>query len=98
MPVAGRADRGRPSGHAAGRAGAGVHDQGGVVPWCGFVLYDERDSGYQPFVIVQTPHAAVYASDESDIETYREHLAAIRQAALFGNDALAAIRVIADSM
>ena len=39
-----------------------------AVPWCGFVLYDVRDPGYEPFVIVETPHAAVYASDPADIE------------------------------
>jgi transcriptional regulator with XRE-family HTH domain len=66
-----------------------------VVPWCGFVLYDERDPGYPPFVIVETPHAAIYASDPADIEIYRHQLAALRQQALFGNDALAAIRAIA---
>jgi transcriptional regulator with XRE-family HTH domain len=63
-----------------------------TVPWCGFVLYDVRDPGYQPFVIVETPHAAVYATDPADVEFYREHLAAIRQAAVFGDQAIAAVR------
>ena len=68
-----------------------------TVPWCGFVLYDERDPGYDPFVIVEMPHGVEYASDPEDIGFYRDHLAAIRQAAVFGDEALDIVRAIAHS-
>ena len=69
-----------------------------AIPRCGFVIYDERHPGYQPFVIVETPHAAVYVSDPDDVDVYREQLAALRQSALFGSDALAAIRAASDAL
>ena len=66
-----------------------------TVPWCGFVLYDVRDPGYEPFVIVENAHAAVYVNDPEDIDFYRRHLEAIRQSALSGADAVAFIRELA---
>jgi transcriptional regulator with XRE-family HTH domain len=68
-----------------------------TIIWCGFDLFDERDLGYPPFVVVETPHAAVYASDPADIEFYRDHLSAIREAAVFGDEAIAVIQTIAGS-
>jgi transcriptional regulator with XRE-family HTH domain len=72
---------------------AGVPTQ--VVPWCGFVLYDERDPGYEPFVIVETPHAAIYVSDPDDVDIYRRQLAALCRTALSGDGAVAFIRAMA---
>jgi hypothetical protein len=53
------------------------------------VIYDERDEGEQPFVIIELPHADIYASDTADVEVYRHKLAALRQSALQGPNALA---------
>jgi transcriptional regulator with XRE-family HTH domain len=68
-----------------------------TIIWCGFDLFDERDFGYPPFVVVETPHAAVYASDPADIEFYRDHLSAVREAAVFGDEAIAAMQAVAGS-
>jgi transcriptional regulator with XRE-family HTH domain len=67
-----------------------------TVPWCGFVLYDVRDPGYEPFVIIENSHAAVYVNDPEDVDFYRAHFERIREAALSGADAIAFVREIAE--
>lgn len=69
-----------------------------TVPQGPFVLYDERYAGHRPFVVVEMPHAAVYVNDPGDIEVYRDQIAALRQSALTGADAVRAIRAIAAAL
>ncbi len=62
---------------------------------CGFVVYEDRIDDLPPFVIAETPHASVYANDPADIAVYREQLAAFRESAVYGDEALAIVRRIA---
>jgi transcriptional regulator with XRE-family HTH domain len=64
----------------------------------GFVVYDERDEGEQPFVIIELPHAAIYASDTADIDVYRDKLSALRRSARYGPEAVAFIRDISSTI
>ncbi len=65
-----------------------------TILWCGFDLFDERDPGYQPLVVIEMPHRADETSDPDDVELYRSHLSAIRDAAVCGDEAVAAIRAV----
>lgn len=62
---------------------------------CGFVVYEDRIDDLPPFVIAETPHASVYANDPADIAVYWEQLAAFRESAVYGDEALAIVRRIA---
>lgn len=66
-----------------------------AITRCGFVIYEDRIDGLPPFVIAETPHASVYANDPADIAVYREQLAAFRESAVYGDEALAIVRRIA---
>jgi hypothetical protein len=57
----------------------------------GFVIYDERAGGHQPFVNVELPHAQILVSDAADVDVYRGKLAVYRQHALYGQEAVAFI-------
>ncbi len=58
-----------------------------VIPWVGFNLYDDLADGQPAFVTVELPHAWLTASDPGDVDIYRQQLAVIRDAALYGRDA-----------
>lgn len=58
-----------------------------TAPSCGFVIYDQRTEGGQPFVNIELPHAQILVSDTADIEVYRDKLAIYRQSALYGAEA-----------
>jgi hypothetical protein len=58
-----------------------------VVPWCPFHLYDDLPEGQDPFVTIELPHGRLTVSDPGDVEIYQQQLAAIRRAALYGEDA-----------
>lgn len=64
-----------------------------AITRCGFILYENRVDG-QPVVAVETPHAALYASDPADVELYRDQLALFRQSAIHGSEAVAFLRAI----
>ena len=66
-----------------------------AITRCGFVIYEDRIDGLPPFVIAETPHASVYANDPADIAVYWEQLAAFRESAVYGDEALAIVRRIA---
>ena len=66
-----------------------------AITRCGFILYEDRSDGQPPAVAVETPHAALYASDPADVELYRDQLALFRQSAIYGPEALAFLRTIA---
>ena len=44
---------------------------------------------------METPHASVYANDPADVQVYRDQLAAFRESAVYGDDALKIVRRIA---
>jgi len=69
-----------------------------ALPRCPFVIYDDRDTGHQPFVILELPHAALYASDPGDVEIYRKQYDAMRRSAVTGREALALVRAIAQRL
>jgi transcriptional regulator with XRE-family HTH domain len=66
-----------------------------AITRCGFILYEDRIDDQPPFAIVETPHASLYANDPADIEIYRDQLAAFRQSAVYGTEALKMVRRIA---
>ena len=66
-----------------------------AITRCGFILYEERTDGQPPMAVVETPHASLYASDPADVEIYRGQLAAFRQSAVYGAEALDVVRRIA---
>ena len=47
-----------------------------VVPWCGFVLYDERDPGFEPLVTAETawPRADTRSTMDSDPARLRQRI------------------------
>jgi len=69
-----------------------------AIPRCAFVLHEDCDAGHQPFVIAEVPHAAIYATDPDDVEVYRELLAALRQSAVSGAEAVSVIRATAAAL
>jgi len=66
-----------------------------VIPLCGFVLHDDPAGGSEPMVQYDIPHTGGYATAPGDVRVYRDQLAALRDAAVTGLAAAAAIRVIA---
>jgi transcriptional regulator with XRE-family HTH domain len=62
---------------------------------CGFVLYEDRIDGEAPFVVIETPHASMYANEAADVKLYRDQLARFRESAVFGAAALDIVRSIA---
>jgi transcriptional regulator with XRE-family HTH domain len=66
-----------------------------AITRCGFILYEDRIDDQPPFAIVETPHASLYANDPADVEVYRDQLAAFRQSAVYGAEALEVVRRIA---
>lgn len=62
-----------------------------VIPWSGFNLYDDIADG-QAFVTIELPHAWLTVSDPDDVAIYRQQLAGIREAAIFGEDARRLLR------
>jgi transcriptional regulator with XRE-family HTH domain len=66
-----------------------------AITRCGFILYEDRTGGQPPVVVIETPHAALHASDPADIALYRDQLARLRQSAVYGADALHIVRSIA---
>ena len=44
---------------------------------------------------METPHASLYANDPADVEVYRGQMAAFRQSAVFGAEALKVVRRVA---
>ena len=66
-----------------------------AITRCGFILYEDRLDGQPPFAIVETPHASLYANDPADVELYRDQLAAFRQSAVYGGEALEVVHRIA---
>jgi transcriptional regulator with XRE-family HTH domain len=66
-----------------------------AITRCGFVIYDDRIDDLPPFVIAETPHASVYANDPADVKVYEDQLAAFRESAVYGDDALRIVRHIA---
>lgn len=61
----------------------------------GFILYEDRIDDQPPFAIVETPHASLYANDPADIAIYQDQLAAFRQSAVYGAEALEVVHRIA---
>jgi len=66
-----------------------------AITRCGFVIYDDRVDDLPPFVIAETPHASVYANDPAGVQVYRDQLAAFRESAVYGDEALKIVRRIA---
>jgi transcriptional regulator with XRE-family HTH domain len=66
-----------------------------AITRCGFILYEDRTGGQPPVAVIETPHAALYASDPADIILYSDQLARLRQSAVYGADALHIVRSIA---
>ena len=66
-----------------------------AITRCGFILYEDRIDDQPPFAIVETPHASLYANDPADIDIYRDQLAAFRESAVYGAEALEVVRHIA---
>jgi transcriptional regulator with XRE-family HTH domain len=66
-----------------------------AITRCGFVIYEDRIDDLPPFVIAETPHASVYANHPADVQVYRDQLAAFRESAVYGDDALKIVRRIA---
>lgn len=66
-----------------------------AITRCGFILYEERTGEQAPMAVIETPHAALYASDPADVEIYRSQLSAFRQSAVHGAEALEVVRRIA---
>jgi transcriptional regulator with XRE-family HTH domain len=65
-----------------------------AIPWHGFTLNEEVEEG-EPFVQVETVHAYLTVSRRDDVELYRRQFAALREAALTGDQfstLLAAVR------
>jgi transcriptional regulator with XRE-family HTH domain len=63
-----------------------------ALPMVGFVLYEERAGGEAPLAVVETPATTYETSGEADIDSFREHLAALRESAVYGDDAIALVR------
>jgi transcriptional regulator with XRE-family HTH domain len=61
----------------------------------GFILYEDRIDGLPPFAVVETPHAYMRAHDLADVEQYRRQLAAFRESAVYGDEALKIVHRIA---
>jgi transcriptional regulator with XRE-family HTH domain len=66
-----------------------------AITRCGFVVYEDRIDDLPPFVIAETPHASVYPNGPADVQVYRDQLAAFRESAVYGDDALKIVRRIA---
>lgn len=66
-----------------------------AITRCEFVIYEDRIDDLPPFVIAETPHASVYANHPADVQVYRDQLAAFRESAVYGDEALKIVRRIA---
>ena len=66
-----------------------------AIPRSGFVIYEDRIDDQLPFVYVETAHASLYVNDPPDVEVYRSQLAALRESAVYGPEALEIVRRIA---
>lgn len=56
-----------------------------AIGWCGFDIFEERsdEAGeLDPFVMIETPHAGLTASDPADVAIYRRQLDRLRDMAL----------------
>ncbi len=59
----------------------------------GFTIFDDRGDE-DPIVEVETLTTRLTITDPRDVETYRQHFARLREAAVSGDDALALLRAI----
>jgi transcriptional regulator with XRE-family HTH domain len=66
-----------------------------AITRCGFILYEDRNDGEPAVAFVETPHAALYASDPADVELYRDQLGLFRASGIYGAEALEIVRAIA---
>ena len=64
----------------------------------GFVLYEDRTNGEQPFVIAEDVHGAAYVSERLDVEFCRSQLERLRLSTLHGDEAVAFVREVAESL
>jgi transcriptional regulator with XRE-family HTH domain len=61
----------------------------------GFILYEDRIDDLPPVAVAETPHAYMRAHDLADVGQYRRQLAAFRESAVYGDEALKIVRHIA---
>jgi transcriptional regulator with XRE-family HTH domain len=66
-----------------------------AITRCGFIIYEDRIDDLPPFSVVETPHSLLRVNGPADVEMYRGELAAFRQSAVYGADALEIVRRIA---
>jgi transcriptional regulator with XRE-family HTH domain len=66
-----------------------------AIPRCSFILHEDRDDDQPAVAFVETPHAALYATEPSDVEIYRGELARFRESAVHGDDAIEFVRALA---
>lgn len=67
-----------------------------AIPWCGFILYEDRVGDGQPFVTLETPHARLTVSDPGDVEIYGQQLALLRTSAVRGASALSLLAKLSE--
>jgi len=65
-----------------------------AIPAVGFVLHDDPLDGGQPRVQYDVPHKGDYVTEPADVQVYRDLLDALRQSAVFGDEAAAVIRAL----
>ncbi len=65
-----------------------------AIPAVGFVLHDDPLDGGQPMVQYDVPHKGDYVTEPADVQVYRDLLDALRQSAVFGDEAAAVIRAL----
>lgn len=72
-----------------------------AIPWCAFDLFDERADEHgelDPFVMIETPHAGLTASDPADVDIYRHQFGELRRMALDTDQTMALLRRIAGGL
>lgn len=69
-----------------------------AIPRCGFVLYEDLADGGEPFAAIEIDHKRVIADKAADVEIYRAQYDLLQRSAVTGDEAVAFIGEVAQSL
>lgn len=69
-----------------------------AIPRCGFILFENITDGGDPFVAVEIDHQRVTVTEAGDVDIYRAQYGLLRRSAINGDEAVAFVRQVAESI
>jgi len=69
-----------------------------ALPQYGFILFEDRTDGENPFVAIELGHKREVATEPDDVDFYRAQYSLLRRSAIFGDEAVALVRQVAESL